>query len=242
VSVRTALIAIALALAGAAPASAAEVSLDVETPAGVRLGSPTVVSGTVTEAGAPLPDRVVRLEVRRHPFTRAWKRKASARTEADGRFAFAPKLNRNHHMRVRLEAVPSTDPYVLPQPESVSPLRNAYVLPAFTLAFDQGRRRVVRLHQVYTVPRGVELTAPTRFYVGSCNPGRSGRCRSTRARFRVAGDTLRVRAGRYRADAKVRIPKSFRGRFQYVSCFRYSPGSGMGNPGQRCPKRFAELR
>jgi hypothetical protein len=51
-----------------------------------------------------------------------------------------------------------------------------------------------------------------------------------------------VRAGRYVARATVRIPRSFRGRFQYASCFRYSPGSGMGDPGQRCPKRYARLR
>ena len=51
-----------------------------------------------------------------------------------------------------------------------------------------------------------------------------------------------MRAGRFVATARMRLPKSFRGRFQYVSCFVYSPGSGMGDPDQRCPKRFARLR
>ena len=40
----------------------------------------------------------------------------------------------------------------------------------------------------------------------------------------------------------MRIPQSYGGRFRYVSCFRYSRGSGMGDPGQRCPRRFARLR
>jgi hypothetical protein len=242
VSVPAALIAIALALAAPAPASAAEVSLEVEPAAGVRLGSPTTMSGRVTEAGAPLANRVVRLEVRRHPFKRAWKRRASATTAADGRYAFAPKLDRNHRVRVRLEAVPPTSRYELPKPDSLSRRRTAYVLPAFTLAFDQRGARVLRLRQVYTVPRDAKLSAPTRFYVGPCRPGKGGQCTATRARFRAAAETARVRAGRYLAKAKVRIPKSYRGRFQYVSCFVYSPGSGMGNPDQRCPKRYARLR
>lgn len=236
------MIAIALALAAAAPASAAEVSLEVEPAAGVRLGSTTTISGRVTEAGAPLANRVVRLEVRRHPFKRAWKRTASATTAADGRYAFARKLNRNHRVRVRLVAVPPASPYELPEPDRLSRRRTAYVLPAFTLAFDQRGARVLRLRQTYTVPRDVELSAPTRFYVGPCRPDDRGECTARRAPFRAEAETLRVRAGRYLAKAKVRIPKSYRGRFQYLSCFLYSPGSGMGDPGQRCPKRYARLR
>jgi hypothetical protein len=242
VSLRPALIAIALALAMASPASAAEVSLTVEPDAGVRLGSATTISGRVTEAGVPLADRTVSLEVRRHPFNRAWKRRASATTADDGRYTFAPMLNRNHRVRVRLEPAPPTRPYELPKPESLSRRRTAYVLPAFTLAFDQRGARMLRLRQTYTVPRDVELTAPTRFYVGPCRPGRRGRCKARRARLRATAETKRVRAGRYRAKATVRIPRTFRGRFQYVSCFLYSPGSGMGNPDQRCPKRYARLR
>lgn len=235
-SVRTALIAIALAPAGAVPASAAEVSLDLEARAGVRLGSPTVVSGTVTEAGAPLADRIVALEVRRYPFKQGWRRTGlTDTTAADGTYSFSRKLDRNHHVRARLVNVP-------PAPDALSPRRDAYVVPAFTLGFDQRGKRMLRLRQTYTVPRDAKLSAPTRFYVGPCRPGKSGRCRGTRARFRVAADTDRVRAGRYRAAAKVRIPKSFRGRFQYVSCFVYSPESGMGDPDQRCPKRYARLR
>lgn len=235
-SVRTALIAIALALTAAAPASAAEVALEVDPAAGVRLGSPTAMSGNVTEAGAPVAGRVVVLELRRYPFRRPWRRTGMTdTTAADGSFSFSRNLDRNHQVRARLVTV-------APEPDALSPERNAYIVPAFTLAFDQRGGRRLRLRQTYTVPRDVELSAPTRFYVGPCRPGKSGRCRGERARFRVEAETERVRAGRYRAKAKVRIPKSFRGRFQYLSCFVYSPGSGMGDPEQRCPERNARLR
>jgi hypothetical protein len=233
---RTALAAIAYALALAAPASAAEVSLSVEAEAGVRLGSTTELSGRVTEDGAPLAERIVTLELRRHPYRRAWRGTGiTDTTAADGSFSFARRLDRNHHVRVRLVAVP-------PDRDVFSPRRQAYVLPAFTLTFAQRGARRLRLRQTYTVPRDAELTAPTRFYVGPCKPGRSGDCTARRAEFRVAADTRRVRAGRYVSSAGVRLPKSFGGRFQYVSCFLYSPGSGMGDPGQRCPRRFARLR
>lgn len=235
-SSRTALIAFALALAPAAPASAAEVSLTVTPTAGVRLGDRTEISGRVTEAGAPVAGRIVALELRRHPFKRAWRRTGRTdTTAADGSYSFSRKLDRNHQVRVRLANVP-------PQRDTLSPPRHAYVLPAFTLAFDQRGRRVLRLRQTYTVPRDAELSAPTRFYVGPCKRDADGECTARRAQFQAEAETRRVRAGRYLARATVRIPKSFRGSFQYVSCFVYSPGSGMGDPDQRCPRRFARLR
>jgi hypothetical protein len=231
---RTALAAIALAPALAAPASAAELSLSVEPAAGLRLGNPTKLSGKVTENGAPLAGLTVALELRRHPYEQDWRRSGTtAVTAADGSFSFARELDRNHQARVRLVDV---------APAVYSPPRDAFVLPAFTLTFEQRGARRLRLRQVYTVPRSVELTAPTRFYVGPCTPGRRGGCTARRAEFRVAADTRRVRAGRFVATARIRLPRSFRGRFQYVSCFVYSPGSGMGDPDQRCPKRWARLR
>jgi len=232
---RTALIAIALALAAAAPASAAEVSRAVEPASGVRLGSATEITGRATEGAASLAGRTVALEVRRHPFRRAWEATgATATTAADGSFSFSRELDRNHQVRARLVGV-------APTPDVLSPLAQAYVLPAFTLAFKQRGKRVLRLRQTYTVPRDVALSAPTRFYVGPCRP-RDGRCTGERARLRAKAETRRVRAGRYLAKATVRIPRSYRGRFQYLSCFVYSPGSGMGDPEQRCPRRFARLR
>jgi hypothetical protein len=240
VTFRATLIALALTAAAAAPASAAEVSVGVKPPDGVRLGNATTVAGRVTEGGAPLAGRTVRLEVRKHPFKRAWKRQATRTTDADGRYSFAPRLRRNHHVRVRLEGLPATA-YTSPQPDVLSRRRNAYVLPAFTLSFEQRGARRIRISQTYTVPKGVKLTAPTRFYVGPCKPNERDECTARRAPFAKQAETRRVRAGRYVARATVRIPASFGGRFSYVSCFAYSKGSGMGDPDQRCPRKSARL-
>jgi hypothetical protein len=235
VGVRIALAAVGFALAWAAPASAAEISLELASDAGVRLGKPTELSGQVTEAGAPLAGRIVTLELRRHPYSAPWRGTGITATSGpDGRYAFSRKLDRNHQVRVRLVAVP-------PDADVLSPERYAYVLPAFTLTFDQRGARRLRLRQTYTVPRDARLSAPTRFYVGPCNPDADGECTVRHARFRVAAQTRRVGPGRYQSIATVRLPKSFRGRFQYVSCFVYSTGSGMGDPDQRCPKRYARL-
>ena len=116
------------------------------------------------------------------------------------------------------------------------------MLPAFTLSFRSRDDEAIRLRQVYTVPRGVRLTAPTLFYVGACKPDTGGACTATRAPRAAKARTRRVRAGRYVARARVRIPASFGGRFSYVSCFAYSKGSGMGDPDQRCPRHSIRLR
>jgi hypothetical protein len=229
-----ALAVLAIALAGAVPARAAEISVAVKPAAGVRLGDPLAVGGVATESGAPLAGRTVRLEVRAHPFTGRWRKRGTTVTAADGSYAFQPALGRNHEVRARLLGTE-------PAPDVLSPAAFAYVLPDFTLSFRQRSRRVLRLRQVYTVPRDVELTARTRFYVGPCEPDARDRCTARRARFRVAARTEQARPGHYVARATVRIPRSFHGRFQYLSCFRYSPGSGMGDPQQSCPRRTARL-
>jgi hypothetical protein len=227
-------LALGLLLAAAAPAAAADVSVAVDPRDGVRLGFATKVNGVATEAGAPLAGRTVRLEVREHPFTGEWTPRGEARTGADGSYAFSKELKRNHQVRVVLVGIP-------PAPDAVSPIAQAYVLPAFTLTFDQGKGRRIRLRQVYTVPKGVKLTAPTRFYVGPCKADKRGDCTAQRAPFKARTETRRVRAGRYVARTQVRIPKSYKGRFTYVSCFGYSEGSGMGNPGLRCPRKSVRL-
>jgi len=240
VTVRASLIAVALGLAAAAPASAAEVSVGVKPADGVRLGNATAIAGRVTQQGVPLPGRTVRLEIRKHPYKGAWKRKATRTTDAQGRYAFGPRLKRNHHIRVRLDGLPATE-YTSPQPDTLSARRNAYVLPAFTLSFAQHGRRSIRISQTYTVPKGIKLTAPTRFYVGPCKPNNRDECTARRAPFAKQAPTRRVRAGRFLARANVSIPASFGGRFSYVSCFGYSKGSGMGDPGQRCPRKSVKL-
>jgi hypothetical protein len=234
VGLRIGLIAVLLALALPAVAQAAEVSLSLASPAGVRLGSATNVSGRVTHAGAPLPGRTVVLEAKRYPFDGRWRRSGSRDvTDGDGRFAFSRSFNRNHRVRARVVDVPySADLF--------SPRRTAFVLPAFTLSFEERPKSRVHLRQVYRVPRDVKLSAPTRFYVGPCNL-EGNRCTARFAKLRAEAKTKRLRAGRYVAQATVRLPKSFHGRFQYLSCFRYSPGSGMGDPKQTCPRKFARV-
>jgi hypothetical protein len=229
-------IVVAAVLAVAAPASAADVSLAPADAEGVRLGDATELSGRVTDSGAPLAGRTVRLEVRPHPFDGPWEARRSAVTRADGTYAFAPRLRRNHQARARLDPLPDGSG------GGLSPVVEAYVLPAFTLSFTSRGSRAIALRQVYTVPRAVRLRAPTRFYVGPCKPGSGGECTARRAPLAASARTRRVRAGRYVARARVRIPASFRGRFSYVSCFAYSKGSGMGDPDQRCPERSIRLR
>jgi hypothetical protein len=119
-------------------------------------------------------------------------------------------------------------------------VRDVFILPAFTLDFELLRPGLIRMTQVYTVPKRVKLTRPTRFYVGPCRL-RDGVCTAKRAPLKAVAKTKKLRKGRYRARAKVRIPRSV-GHIQYVSCFRYSPGSGMGDPDLRCPRKFARIR
>jgi hypothetical protein len=232
---RTVLLTVAVTLAGAAAAAAADVSVRVAPSSGVRLGSTLTITGTATEAGAPLAGRTVALEARRHPFKGPWRRQATDTTGADGAYAFAPKFDRNRDVRVRL--LPSSTgeaPYVIPLAGALSLVRHAYVLPAFTLAFKQRGPTAIRITQTYTVPTDAKLSAPTRFYVGKRG--------AKRAQLRATAKTKRIRAGRYRARATVQIPASFKGRFSYVSCFAYSKGSGMGDPDLRCPSKSVRLR
>jgi hypothetical protein len=234
-------IALSMALLPAVPAGAAEITLRVSPKAGVRLGTATEVTGRVTEGGVPLAGRVVDLELRRHPFTGPWTPRATARTRADGGFSFFPRLDRDHKVRIRLEAVGPDSQYAPRGQDTISASRNAFVLPAFTLRFRQRGRRAIRIVQTYTVPRAVRLTAPTLFYVGRCKPDAAGVCRARRAPLRATAKTRRVRPGRFVARATVRIPKSFKGRFRYASCFGYSKNSGMGDPKLRYPRKSIRL-
>lgn len=242
-TVRAFLLGLALAAALAGTASAAEVSLRLAEPDGVRLGTRTDIRGRATQDGLPLAGRTVRLEARRHPFVeRRWRRIDSATTAADGGYAFSPRFERNHRVRVRLEGLAPEGPDMPPEPDTLSPKRSAWVLPAFTLSFTQRGARRIRIRQVYTVPRRVRLRAATRFYVGPCKPDRRDRCTAGRAPLRAVAKTRRVRAGRYVARATVRILAAYEGRFAYASCFPYSKGSGMGDPDLRCPRKSVRLR
>jgi hypothetical protein len=220
---RTAPLAVALVLALAVPADAAEVAARLDVPGGVRYGAETVVTGAVTEAGVPVPGRPVVLEGRRFPFAGDWQLLASGVTGADGSYELARELDRNHELRVREEMA-----------SAVSPTLKAYVFPSFRLGFQELPAGAIRITQTYQVPRDVRLRARTRFYVGPQS--------RRRARLRAVVPTRRVRPGRYRAVARIRIPASYGGRFRYVSCFAYTPGSGMGNPSRRCPRKTFRVR
>ena len=237
--------ALALALGLAAPAAAApDVTVDVDPLSGVQLGKRIDLTGAAKDGAEPLKGREVRLEVRRFPYRGAWKQRGTRTTDAQGEFTFTPKLNRNHEVRVRLVGrgvLPGDGTYALPEGDTLSVVRDVYVLPAFTLDFEELRRGVIRITQVYSVPKDVKLRKATRFYVGPCRL-KQGRCTAKRAPLVAKAKTKKLRKGRYRARAKVKIPARYDGRFQYVSCFPYSPGSGMGDPDLRCPKQRARIR
>ena len=52
---------------------------------------------------------------------------------------------------------------------------------------------------------------------------------------REDGKLKRTSAGHYTSQVTVTLPSGWHGAFRYASCFRASPGSGMGDPHQSCP-------
>ena len=207
-----------LTLLLAAPAASAAVTVDMRiSPEETRYGEPTTITGTALQDGVPFAGQPVALEGRRYPFEDEFAVLETATTAADGTYAFERELDRNWDLRVRAA-------------DGLSLQERAYVFPAFVLTFRARSSRVIRLTQRYRVPRGVRLEKPTIFYVG-----RRGAKRAPRA---ATGELERIRAGRYRSTAIVRLPARWKGRFRYASCFRYTGGSGMGNPRSSCPRRF----
>jgi Protein of unknown function (DUF1416) len=217
VPVRSVLLATFLLLV-AAPAAHAAVTVSIKVgPTESQLGETTRITGTVLDNGAPVAGAIVRLDGKRYPFEDPLAEVATATTDAEGRYQFDRELARNWQFRV----VAGT---------TKSDRVRAYVYPATKLTYRARSSRVIKLTQRYRVPRGVRLNEPTIFYVG-----RGGRPSAPR----VASSKLeRIRAGRYRSTAVVRLPKAWDGRFRYASCFRYTGGSGMGNPRASCPRRF----
>ena len=205
-----------LLLAAPAAEAAVTVAMTVE-PEETTYGEPTEITGTALLDGAPFAGQPVQLEGRRYPFEGEFEVLETGTTGADGTYAFERELDRNWDLRVRAG-------------DGVSPRERAYVFPASELTFRARSSRVIRVTQRYRVPRGVRLEKPTIFYVGP-----RGAKRAPRA---ATGELERIRAGRYRSTAVVRLPAKWKGRFRYASCFRYTGGSGMGNPRASCPRRF----
>jgi hypothetical protein len=207
-----------LTLLLAAPAAQAAVTVSIKlAPADAQFGESTKISGTVLSDGAPLAAQPVELDVRRYPFDAPFAPLDTTTTAADGTYAFEQAISRNAQFRVIAAATKSHRVH-------------AYVFPATTLTFAARSSRVIRLTQRYKVPKSVRLEQPTIFYVGK-------RGRATAPRV-ASGKVERIRAGRYRSTAVVRLPAAWKGRFRYASCFRYTGGSGMGNPRATCPRRF----
>jgi hypothetical protein len=210
------LIPLALLAVPARAQAAPALVVDVERPA-VGLGTRHTVMGTLEDGTTPLPGQEVVLEGRRYPYQGSFRVIARATTDAEGGFTFRPKLDRNHILRV-----------VAPAQRLTSARQHTYTLPSFELSYRAVAPGVARLVQRYTVPLGVRLSAPTHFYLG-----RRGARISTRS---MTGPTKRASAGHYTSRATVHLPAAWHGRFRFGSCFRTSPGSGMGDPRATCPK------
>ncbi len=212
------LTAILLALVVApASASAAIVQVEVVPKDGTEFGTPqTVVGRLMGPYDAPLVGRKVVLEARRYPYKGPFATLTTATTGLDGRFAFPDHdFDRNHQVRV-----------FAPTFGDRSPVTVAYVYPRSNLTFRLIRRNVIRVSQVYATPKDVRLTKPTLFYVGPAG--------EKTAPLAARAKTRRLKRGRFISRAQVRIPKAWKGRFRYASCFPYN--SGLGDPKVGCPK------
>jgi hypothetical protein len=207
-----------LTLLLAAPAAHAATTVALEGPSSeTTFGETTTLHGMVATDGAPAAGVEVQLEGRRYPFENAFAPLAQTTSAADGTFTFERTLDRNWQFRAVATAVKSHRVHT-------------YVFPFTTLTFRARSERVIKLTQRYRVPKGVRLKQPTLFYVGK---------RGRKTAPRVASAKLeRVRAGHYTSSAVVRLPKAWHGRFRYASCFRYTGGSGMGNPRAGCKSTF----
>src|SRR5262245_31469842 len=211
------LLAVALLLALPASASAAPaLELTIAKPA-VRFGATHSVTGTLMDGTTPLAGQEIVLEGQRYPFHGSFREIARTTTDTKGEFAFRPTLDRNHRLRV-----------AAPAQRATSQALRTYTLPSFELSFRALEPGVARIYQRYTVPDSVRLKEPTLFYLGSRG--------AERASKRVSAKTKRTSAGHYTAVATVHLPSGWHGRFRFGSCFRTTPGSGMGEPSATCPK------
>lgn len=203
-----------VAPASAQAAPTLSVTLDRQS---VRYGKAHTVTGTLVDGAVPLGAQEIVLEGRRYPYQGSYRVIGRTTTDAMGKFSFQPKLDRNHRLRVSAPAQTVT-----------SDALRAYTLPAFELSFRAVSPGVVRLYQRYTTPKSVLLTAPTLFYLGPHG--------AKRASKRVVAQAVRTSPGRFTSVATITLPAGWHGAFRYASCFRASPGSGMGDPGQSCPR------
>ena len=208
-----------LLLVPAAPAAAAPRIDAMLEDSDVNYGEAHQITGTLRDGTAPLAGQQVVLQGRRYPYLGAVKELQRVVTDAAGRFRFRVKLDRNWRLSV-----------TAPLQDARTPELDAYTFPAFRLSFRAGSNGVLELTQRYRVPKDVRLREPTLFYLGPL--------RARRSTLRLRAATTRVARGRYIATARARLPAAWHGRFRYGSCFKPTPGSGMGNARATCPKRL----
>ena len=220
---RALIVALVCVVLAPAAASAAVVTIELQPARGADYGETHSITGKLTgEFSAPLVGRQVVLEAHRYPYRRPFAPIATAMTGLDGRFAFERAFDVNQRVRV-----------FVPETGDRSRFASAYVFPRTKLTFSLVRRNVVRVVQTYRTPDSVKLTAPTLFYVGRA--GKKAAPLAARSKTKKVRRKGKVRKGRFRSTAVVRIPRAWRGRFRYASCFPYN--AGMGNPTIGCPKK-----
>lgn len=209
----------ALVLVLAPAARAAELTIGVdEGDRGIHWGESHQINGTLTSDGRrPIAGQQVVLQSKPFPFKDPFEQVETTTTRTDGTFSFETELTRNTKLRA-----------VAPALNARSKQITAHLFPASRLRFRQVRPGVVRMTQDYRVPRFAGLAGKTLFYVAPA--------KAKTSRINRLASTRRVSAGHFRARITVRIPDSYNGHFRYAACYRYSPGSGLGDPKISCPR------
>jgi hypothetical protein len=202
-----------------ATATAAEISFTLETSDGVQFGSRHEAEGFLTQDGLPLAGQPVEIQARRFPYDGEFRPLLTLTTDDNGGFGFRRRFDRNVQLRA-----------VAPAQQVISAPERAYVFPRPNSSFKALSGRRLRITQILRTPAGVRLTARTTFYLGPKN--------AKTAKPAARAKPKKIGKGRFKATAVVSLPRAWRGSFRYGSCFRYSEGSGLGNPRARCPKVY----
>jgi hypothetical protein len=202
-----------------ATASAANVSITLESGPGVQYGTAHEVRGRLADGTTPLAGQPVELRGREYPYDDDFKTVATTTTDAAGAYAFARKFDRNMQLQV-----------VAPAAGAFSKVVRAYVYPRPNSKFSALKGGRLRITQYLRAPANVQLSAKTNFYLGPKHAKSARRVATARPR--------KIGKGRFKAVATVELPASWKGSFRYGSCFRYSEGSGLGDPGARCPRKY----
>ena len=202
-----------------ATAAAADISIGLGSGPGVHYGESHEIRGRLAEGSTPLAGQAVELRGREYPYRGDFETVATAVTDAAGGYAFAREFDRNMRLRV-----------VAPLQRASSRVVHAYVYPRPRSTFRALKDDRLRITQILRTPANVKLTARTDFYLGPEKAKTAPRVATAKPR--------KVGKGKFRARATVELPRRWNGAFRYASCFRYSGGSGLGDPGARCPKRY----